>query len=74
MITGIAKDHGKSATQVVLRWHVNSVWSPSHGPEIRADRRNVDIFDFELTEQEMSTISGLDRGESVVADSDVVGH
>jgi 2,5-diketo-D-gluconate reductase A len=35
---------------------------------------NVDIFDFELTEQEMSTISGLDRGEAVVADSDVVGH
>ncbi len=35
---------------------------------------NLDIFDFELTEDEMAAISGLDRGEADVADSDVSGH
>ena len=75
VITGIAKDHGKSPTQVVLRWHVQlgSVAIPrSSNPGRIAE--NIDIFDFELTEQEMSKISALDRGESVVTDSDVFGH
>ena len=75
VITGIAKYHGKSATQVVLRWHIQLglVAIPRSGNPGRI-AENIDIFDFELSEQEMDTISGLDRGESVVADSDVVGH
>jgi len=75
VITGIAKDHGKSPTQVVLRWHVQLglVAIPrSSNPGRIAE--NIDIFDFGLTEQEMSKISALDRGESVVIDSDVFGH
>jgi len=75
VITGIAKDHGKSPTQVVLRWHVQLglVAIPrSSNPGRIAE--NIDIFDFELTEQDMSKISALDRGESVVTDSDVFGH
>jgi 2,5-diketo-D-gluconate reductase A len=75
VITGIAKEHGKSPTQVVLRWHIQLglVTIPrSSNPGRIAE--NIDIFDFELNEQEMSTISGLDRGESVVTDSDVFGH
>jgi 2,5-diketo-D-gluconate reductase A len=75
VITGIAKEHGKSPTQVVLRWHIqlDLVTIPrSSNPGRIAE--NIDIFDFELNEQEMSTISGLDRGESVVTDSDVFGH
>ena len=75
VITGIAKDHGKSPTQVVLRWHIQLglVAIPRSGNPGRI-AENIDIFDFELTEQEMSAIAGLDRGESGVADSDVVGH
>jgi 2,5-diketo-D-gluconate reductase A len=75
VITGIAKEHGKSPTQVVLRWHIQLglVTIPrSSNPGRIAE--NIDIFDFELNEQEMSTISGLDRGESVVTDSDAFGH
>jgi len=75
VITQIGKDHGKSRTQVVLRWHIQLglVAIPrSSNPGRIAE--NIDIFDFELTEQEMGTISGLDRGESVVTDSDVFGH
>jgi 2,5-diketo-D-gluconate reductase A len=75
VITAIAKDHGKSPTQVVLRWHIQLglVAIPrSSNPGRIAE--NIDIFDFELTDDEMSKISGLDRGESVVTDSDVFGH
>ena len=75
VITGIAKDHGKSPTQVVLRWHVQLglVAIPrSSNPSRIAE--NIDLFDFELSDQEMSKISSLDRGESVVTDSDVFGH
>jgi 2,5-diketo-D-gluconate reductase A len=75
MITEMAKDHDKSATQVVLRWHIQlgMVAIPrSSNPGRIAE--NIDVFDFELTEQEMSKISALNRGESVVTDSDVFGH
>jgi 2,5-diketo-D-gluconate reductase A len=75
VITTIANDHGKSPTQVVLRWHIQLglIAIPrSSNPGRIAE--NIDIFDFELTEDEMSKISALDRGESVVNDSDVFGH
>jgi len=75
LIISIADDHDKSATQVVLRWHVQLglivIPRSSHPGRIA---ENIDIFDFELTEEEMSKISSLDRGESVVTDSDVFGH
>jgi 2,5-diketo-D-gluconate reductase A len=75
VIIGIAKDHGKSPTQVVLRWHIQLglVAIPRSGNRGRI-AENIDIFDFELSEQEMESITGLDRGESAVTDSDVFGH
>lgn len=75
VITGIATDRGKSPAQIVLRWHtqLGLVAIPrSSNPGRIAE--NIDIFDFELSEQEMSKISALDRGESEVTDSDVFGH
>lgn len=74
-ITAIANDHGRSPTQIVLRWHIELglVAIPrSSNPGRIAE--NINIFDFELTEQEMSKIGALDRGESVVTDSDEFGH
>jgi len=35
---------------------------------------NTDVFDFELTAEEMATISALDRGGVCAADSDRMGH
>lgn len=75
VITEIAEAHQKSATQVVLRWHVQlgCVAIPrSANPGRMAE--NLDIFDFELTAEEMDRISALDRGDSEIADSDQVGH
>lgn len=75
MITEIASRHGKSTTQAVLRWHyqLGLVTVPkSANPQRIAE--NLDIFDFSLTEEEMTAITGLDQGESAATDSDTFGH
>ncbi len=75
LLVAVAERHAKTPTQVVLRWHVQQglVAIPkSATPERIAE--NIDIFDFELTADEIAAIGGLDRGESGVTDSDVFGH
>jgi 2,5-diketo-D-gluconate reductase A len=37
-------------------------------------RENIDVFDFELSEDEMAELSALDRGESAATDSASFGH
>jgi 2,5-diketo-D-gluconate reductase A len=74
-ITEIAEVHGKSPTQVVLRWHIQLglVAIPRSGNPGRI-AENIDIFDFELGAAEMDRINALDRGEVGIADSDHAGH
>lgn len=60
----IAGAHGKSVAQVILRWNVqrNVIAIPgSSNPEHIAE--NIDIFDFELTDEEMDQIAALERNE-----------
>lgn len=67
--------HGKTPAQVVLRWHVQNglVAIPrSHDPERL--RQNLDVFDFELNEQELLALDRLDGTDGPGVDSDVVGH
>jgi 2,5-diketo-D-gluconate reductase A len=68
-LTAIAEDHGKTVAQVVLRWLIqrNVVAIPK---SVRPDRmaENLDIFDFQLTEDEMVTIATLNTGASVAFD------
>ena len=75
VITKIADRHGKSSTQVVLRWHLQLglVAIPKSADPGRI-AENIDVFDFELSDAELDTISGLDRGESGITDSDEFGH
>jgi 2,5-diketo-D-gluconate reductase A len=74
-ITDIAEIHGKSATQVVLRWHtqLGLVAIPRSGNPGRI-AENIDIFDFELTAEQLDRISALDRGDAEITDSDQFGH
>ncbi len=70
-ITEIASAHGRSAAQVVLRWHIqlgNIVIPKSVTPDRIVE--NVKLFDFELSEAEMAQISALDRGERIGPDPD----
>jgi 2,5-diketo-D-gluconate reductase A len=68
-IAGIARAHGKTAAQTVLRWHLqlgNVVIPKSITPE--RIRENFDLFDFDLSNQEMDMIGALDRGERIGPD------
>jgi 2,5-diketo-D-gluconate reductase A len=65
VITAIAERVDRSAAQVVLRWHIQRasvVFPKSTTPERIAE--NFELFDFELTPQDMEAIAGLDRGEA----------
>ena len=75
VINEVARHHGKSAAQVILRWHVQLGLVPipkSGNPDRMAE--NFDIFDFELADADMDAITRLDRGENQATDSDVFGH
>jgi len=64
VIVRIAKSLGKSPAQVVLRWHIQRgdiVFPKSVSPE--RVKANFEIFDFDLTDDDMDAITGLDRGE-----------
>ncbi len=71
-VTTIARAHGVTAAQVVLRWEVQQgiVAIPKSGNPGR-QRENLDVFGFELTEEEMSALAAMDRGEDAATDSDV---
>lgn len=62
-LLGIARAHGKSAAQVMLRWHLQegrSAIPKSVKPARIAE--NFDVFDFELTRAELSAIDALETG------------
>lgn len=57
----IAEAHGKSVVQVILRWHVQEGFSVIPGSTNPAHiQENIDIFDFELSAEEMEQIRALD--------------
>ncbi len=63
VIGDIARAHGKTPAQVMLRWgiqHGRSVIPKSTKPSRIAE--NFDVFDFELTSDEMAAIDALDTG------------
>jgi len=59
----IGRRHGKTPAQVSLRWILQQgiVTIPKSVHEARL-RENADIFDFELSAQEMAAIDAIDRG------------
>jgi 2,5-diketo-D-gluconate reductase A len=62
-IAAIAKEHGKTPAQVMLRWHLQqgrSAIPKSTNPARIVE--NFDVFDFELTADELVRIDGLDTG------------
>ncbi len=63
-IKTIGGKYGKSIAQVILRWQVQQgnivIPKSTHAERMR---ENIDIFDFELSDEDMKTISGLGKGE-----------
>ena len=61
-IMEIAKAHGNTAAQVILRWHIQEGFSVIPGAS-NPDyiKENIDIFDFTLTDDEMAEMRGLNK-------------
>jgi diketogulonate reductase-like aldo/keto reductase len=63
VIGGIASSHGKTPAQVMLRWHLQQgrqVIPKSVNP--KRIKENLDVFDFDLTADELAAIDTLDTG------------
>jgi 2,5-diketo-D-gluconate reductase A len=70
-IDEIARRSGKTPAQVVLRWHIERgdiVFPKSVTPE--RIRENIDIFDFELSGEDVEAIAALNRDERTGPDPD----
>ncbi|HEY0391408.1 MAG TPA: aldo/keto reductase [Solirubrobacterales bacterium] len=68
-IVRIAERHERTPAQAILRWHLqlgNVVIPKSVTPE--RIRENIEIFDFELGDEEMAEFARLDRGERIGPD------
>jgi 2,5-diketo-D-gluconate reductase A len=68
-IATIAAHHEKTPAQTILRWHLqigNVVIPKSVTPE--RVRENFDLFDFELSEDDLAAIARLDAGERIGPD------
>lgn len=73
VIGEIAKAHGKSPAQVMLRWHVQqgrSAIPKSTKPARIAE--NLDVFDFALTGEQLAAIDALDTGKRGGPEPDAV--
>jgi 2,5-diketo-D-gluconate reductase A len=68
-LSEIGAAHGKSVAQVVLRWLTQrGVVVIPKSVRLERMRENIDIFDFELTDQQMARIAALDTGGSLFFD------
>ena len=73
VLAELGTKHGKSVAQVVLRWHLQlgNVVIPKSVTPSRI-RENFDVFDFELTAEDMDRIGSLDRGGRIGPDPDTL--
>jgi diketogulonate reductase-like aldo/keto reductase len=71
VITRIAQAHDRTTAQVVLRWHlqIGNVVIPKSVTPARI-QENFGLVDFELSDDELEAIRGLDRGERTGPDPD----
>ncbi|RSN26610.1 oxidoreductase [Streptomyces sp. WAC 05977] len=70
-ITALAAKHGRTPAQIVLRWHLQlgNVVIPKSVTPSRI-KENLDVFGFTLSEEDIASLSVLDRGERTGPDPD----
>ncbi|MGH3094701.1 MAG: aldo/keto reductase [Streptosporangiales bacterium] len=73
-VTSLADKHGKAPAQVVLRWHLQhgTIVIPKSVTPARIVA-NIDVFDFELTADDMAAIDRLDAGGRTGPHPDTLG-
>jgi methylglyoxal/glyoxal reductase len=71
MLNHIAAKHGKTAAQVILRWHLqNNVIIIPKSVHVNRIKENGDLFDFELSLEDMNHINQLNMNERFGANPD----
>jgi 2,5-diketo-D-gluconate reductase A len=74
-IVALAEKYGRTPAQVVLRWHIqvgNIVFPKSSNPARIAE--NIDVFDFELADDDVATIEGLNADRRRGPNPDTFGN
>ncbi|NJC23773.1 2,5-diketo-D-gluconate reductase A [Arthrobacter pigmenti] len=71
----LADKYGMTPAQIVLRWHLQLglVAIPKSANPLRI-KQNINLFGFELTQDEVDSLSALDTGDDDITDSDSFGH
>ena len=73
VVNDIARACERTPAQVILRWHLQSGYVPiPKSADPQRLRENFAVFDFDLSQEQLSSLSGLDRGGGT--DADVKGH
>lgn len=67
----IAKNHNRTVSQIILRWHyqLDAIAIPKSATPSR-QLENISIFDFELSNEEMSIINQLSKADGRMKDQD----
>ena len=66
IIKEIAVKHGKTPTQIILRWHIQTGGIATPGSKNATHiKENIDIFDFELLAEDLEKIAALDTGKPI---------
>ena len=70
-IAELARQKGKTVSQVILRWHVQLgvIPLPRSSSELH-QKENLDVFNFELTEEEMETLNALTKPDGRIDNQD----
>lgn len=71
ILRGIAQKYGKTIYQVILRWDVQNGLTPiPRSANVERNRQNLDIFDFELSDEEMKAIDSININSRLRFDPD----
>src|SRR5699024_7478693 len=64
IIVQLSQKHGKTPAQIVIRWHLqeNAIVIPKSVTPSRI-KENINVFDFELTDEDMKQIAQINRNE-----------
>ncbi|MEJ8641161.1 aldo/keto reductase [Streptomyces sp. MS1.HAVA.3] len=75
VLARLAEKYGKTPAQVVIRWHLqlgNLVIPRSVTPS--RIQENIDVYDFDLTSEDLCDIAALDNGGRIGPDPDAFNH
>ena len=69
LLQQIGDQYGKSVAQVILRWHIQrGIVAIPKSANVARMQQNFDVFDFELSAEDIDKITTLDRRQSIFFD------